>query len=99
MEIIVKSKFNVQEEEFIIKQFNNVFVKVMNFGMVLLVWFNLNVVVVKYGTKLLSNVIAHQTLIGMEQIVYFVLMERYGIKPEINVFVEKELNGMDNFVL
>ena len=38
-------------------------------------------------------------LIGMERIVFYVLMDNHGMKLENDANVVRELNGMVNFVL
>jgi len=83
----------------IIRQLINVSVKVEVFGTGSAVWLYLIVVVVRFGIKQLFNVIVLLLLIGMELIVYFVWMEKFGIKIHNNVNVEKEPNGWDNIVL
>ena len=83
----------------IIRQLINVSAKVEVFGMGSAVWLYLIVVVVKFGIKQLFNVIVLLLLIGMELIVYFVWMEKFGIKIHDNVNVEKEPNGWVNIVL
>lgn len=99
MEIIVKEEYHVQEEEFGMQLFSNVFVHLINSGTELLVWFNLNAAVGRHGIKLLSNVIVQQTLIGMDQAVYFVSTGKFGIRINSSVYVGKEQNGMDISVL
>lgn len=49
--------------------------------------------------KVASNVTVLLPLIGMEQIVFFVLMARSGTKVHKHVAVVQELNGMVTFVL
>lgn len=83
----------------IIRQLINVSAKVEVFGMGSAVWLYLIVVVVKFGIKQLFNVIVLLLLIGMELIVCFVWMEKFGIKIHDNVNVEKEPNGWVNIVL
>ena len=99
MVIIVKKELYVQEIEFIIRMLINAYVRMVNFGMEWVVWFSQIVVVEKFGILHLFSVIAHLHSIGMEEIVSSVLMEKFGINLQANVNVEKELNGMANFVL
>ena len=69
------------------------------FGMDLAVWWNLIVAVERFGIKLVSNVTVLRHSIGMEQIVFFVLMEKFGMNHHKDVFAEKEPNGTDISVL
>ena len=80
MEIIVRNKLIVLEIEYIMQLSNNVCVQLIIFGMDLVVWLNLNVVVEKFGIKQVSNVTVLHHLIMMGQIVSYVLMEKHGIK-------------------
>ena len=50
---------------------SNVSAQTMNFGMVSVVWSDLNVVVGRFGTKLPFSAIALNLLIGMDQPVCF----------------------------
>lgn len=72
MVIFVKKEYLVQVVVFIIKQFNNAFVLMENFGMDLAVWFNLIVVVERSGITHHFNVIVLLTLIGTEVIACYV---------------------------
>jgi len=80
MEIIVRNKLIVLEIEYIMQLSNNVCVQMIFFGMDLVVWLNLIVVVEKFGIKQVSNATVLHHLIMMEQIVSYVLMEKHGIK-------------------
>jgi len=80
MEIIVRNKLIVLEIEYIMQLSNNVCVQMIFFGMDLVVWLNLIVVVEKFGIKQVFNVTVLHHLIMMEQIVSYVLMEKHGIK-------------------
>ena len=99
METIVKKFISAQEEEFIMKHFNNVFVGKDTSGMDLPVWFNLNVAVEKDGMNKSFNVSVLKALTGMVIFVFSVSMEEFGTNNNTNVSVVMELNGMDNSAL
>lgn len=99
METSAKRFIVVQEDVFIMKHFNNVFVNKENFGMDLLVWSSLIVVVERNGILKNSNVNVLQALTGMDNLVFNVSMEKFGINQQVPVFVLLELNGMDIFAL
>ena len=72
MEITARRCMFVQEEEFTMKPSSNVYVQMGTSGMDMLVWFSLNVVVEKDGTKKYSSVNVLQNLIGMANSVFSV---------------------------
>ena len=67
-------------------------------GMASSVWLNLIVAVERYGMRLHLSAIVQQISTGMDKVVSFVWMGKFGTIKQINVFVERELNGMDTFV-
>ena len=87
MEIFVKKFTSALVVVFTMKLSNNVFVNKVISGMVLPVWFNLNVVVEKDGIKILSNVNVQAVLIGIIKNVFNVFRERFGMSKIKNVFV------------
>lgn len=75
----VKNSRLAQVEEFSTNNINNASVLKNITGMELNARKNLNVVVVKSGTKRLSSVIAQKISTGMEEVVCYVLLEKFGI--------------------
>ena len=99
MVTIVKEDHFVQGTEFGMPMHSNVYAHSNNIGMVYNVGFDNNAAVEKFGMTQALNAIALHLLIGMKKIAFFVLMERFGIKKQSNVFVEMAQDGTVTFVL
>ena len=61
-------------------------------------WRNKSAAVERDGMRKLSLASAHNHLIGMEELVCYVLLAKYGIIRPILVFVRQELSGITNSV-
>ena len=98
MVTFVKSLSVALEGEYLMFNINNVYVLIKITGMELSVLKNLNVVVVKNGMKRHLLVIALKGSTGMAETVFYVHLEKCGIKSVVHVFAHLELNGITNFV-
>lgn len=97
MVISVKDLQTAQEIEFMTEIIKFVFALMDFIGMVTLVLLKHHVVADKPGMIPHSNAIVQLLLIGMEAVVFTVLMEKFGILILKHVYVKQELNGITNF--